>query len=485
MVHWCFFEGLTMFSSLQNLFSSNKETSTTSLSPTSAHLRPEAASSRSRTLSSDWSLFATNPKSALGNVLDEELHCSICLELFEKPVFLECQHTLCQHHISELLAQQEGQKGLLCPLCRQKTTAEKLKKLKPDSFRERLVQGYKKSKLDHETSPPPIKPPSPPTSPSTKDISTFSKAALKLVRSDGGGSIHQLRSVQSTIEQLIDSCFETTMKDISSQRQLLINETKAIIEREAGNQKSGSMQASPTLICSIDPDSDQLQECKRAILQTLLPASIVVVEKAKPSNASPSTTSVSISPQPSPSSTVSQPLSQLTIPDAFVSLEEPDPSDGIYQVDRSVPGIDLSTSWCYAGTADAIGFSVSCPIELQGFGLFGGQGQYDCRISLKRAYKEIASTSVQFTNNDTSITKVFFSNPIRLEPNTVYNAVALIAGWGSYYIRGCTTTLTVCGRAPGSTSRQRAQFTFVDATPPTNGTNVDGGQIPVLLFKFV
>jgi len=128
---------------------------------------------------------------------------------------------------------------------------------------------------------------------------------------------------------------------------------------------------------------------------------------------------------------------------------------------------------------------VNVPVELHGFGLFGGQGQYDCRISLKRAFKEIASRSVQFTNDDTSISKVFFSAPIRLEPNTVYNAVALIAGWGSYYIRGCTSTLTISGRAPGSSSRQRVQFTFVDATPPTNGTNVDGGQIPVLLFKFI
>eukprot|EP01102_Stenamoeba_stenopodia_P012447 TRINITY_DN3943_c0_g1_i1.p1 TRINITY_DN3943_c0_g1~~TRINITY_DN3943_c0_g1_i1.p1 ORF type:complete len:513 (+),score=104.09 TRINITY_DN3943_c0_g1_i1:97-1635(+) len=512
-----------MFSSLQNLFSSNRETSSESSTRTTRSLTGSGGGGGGRAVqttaattkpskdsssSNDWN-FLTNPKNELISILNEELHCSICLELFENPVFLECRHTFCQHHISELQARDQestSTKGLLCPLCRFKTNSDKLKKLKPDSFRERLVQALKKARLNHEstTSKTPSSsfsssgPIATQSSSQTTDLSTFTNAVSELVSHSAG--VTSLRTTQTAVEQLIDTCFETLVRDVSSQRELLLTQTKSIIEREVGKQHDNgndgnvSMQASPTLLCNGDLSSEHLMPCKRAIMQTLLstPSAITPRATAVTTLKSDYPLTTAVSKQQSPMLTVSDHALVTAVASAPLVTtpspandDEPEPPDGIYSADRTVPGTDLSTSWCYAGTADAIGFSVSSPVELHGFGLYGGQGSYDCRISLKRAFKEIASRSVQFTNNDTSITKVFFTTPIRLEPKIVYNAVAMITGWGSYYIRGCTSKLAVSGRASEGSARQRVQFTFVDATPPTNGTNVDGGQIPVLLFKFL
>lgn len=165
---------------------------------------------------------------------------------------------------------------------------------------------------------------------------------------------------------------------------------------------------------------------------------------------------------------------------------EPVPEDGVYVADRSVPGVPLATSWCLAGTPDAIGFIVSQPIRLLGIGVYGGQGQYECRAAIRRDTVELQSVTTQFMSNDAEIVRILFPNPVVLEANAMYIASALLTGWGSWYCKGCDPHLFVSGRVEGDSSlRSRVEFTFVDAPPPTNGTKVDGGQIPALFFKFL
>ncbi|XP_072900896.1 E3 ubiquitin/ISG15 ligase TRIM25-like [Hemitrygon akajei] len=52
-------------------------------------------------------------------VLAEELTCSVCLELFQNPVALPCQHSFCAKCINDVWDHLETPSGVSCPQCRQ------------------------------------------------------------------------------------------------------------------------------------------------------------------------------------------------------------------------------------------------------------------------------------------------------------------------------------------------------------------------------
>ncbi len=63
-------------------------------------LRPRAVSSRS------------------GSVLEEELSCPVCCEIFKDPVVLKCSHSFCRACLQQFWNKKKAQRE--CPICRRK-----------------------------------------------------------------------------------------------------------------------------------------------------------------------------------------------------------------------------------------------------------------------------------------------------------------------------------------------------------------------------
>ncbi|XP_068098348.1 E3 ubiquitin/ISG15 ligase TRIM25-like [Hyperolius riggenbachi] len=55
---------------------------------------------------------------AFANVSEEELSCSICLNVYQDPVMLQCAHNFCSGCIGDVLDAQEGSGYYSCPQCR-------------------------------------------------------------------------------------------------------------------------------------------------------------------------------------------------------------------------------------------------------------------------------------------------------------------------------------------------------------------------------
>lgn len=52
--------------------------------------------------------------------MEDELECEVCLEMFDNPIMLDCDHTFC---LKCALLLRENDTSTTCPLCRQVTTA--------------------------------------------------------------------------------------------------------------------------------------------------------------------------------------------------------------------------------------------------------------------------------------------------------------------------------------------------------------------------
>ncbi|KAJ8730803.1 hypothetical protein PYW08_002216 [Mythimna loreyi] len=70
----------------------------------------------------------------MGELMESELQCSICNELFVEPTTLNCSHTFCKYCISIWKKKKKD-----CPICRASITSE-CKSLVLDSFIEKMVQ---------------------------------------------------------------------------------------------------------------------------------------------------------------------------------------------------------------------------------------------------------------------------------------------------------------------------------------------------------
>ncbi|XP_068097622.1 E3 ubiquitin/ISG15 ligase TRIM25-like [Hyperolius riggenbachi] len=55
---------------------------------------------------------------ALANVSEGELSCSICLNVYQDPVMLQCGHSFCSNCIGDVLDEQKGSGLYSCPQCR-------------------------------------------------------------------------------------------------------------------------------------------------------------------------------------------------------------------------------------------------------------------------------------------------------------------------------------------------------------------------------
>lgn len=136
-----------------------------------------------------------------------------------------------------------------------------------------------------------------------------------------------------------------------------------------------------------------------------------------------------------------------------------------------------SNQWRYRGRCDSIQFSVDKRIFIVGFGLYGsstGAADYNVKIELKRLGRTLAESNTKFFSDGSSNTfHVFFDNPIQVEPECFYTASVILDGSELSFF-GQEGMTEVC---MGSVT-----FNFQCSSESTNGTGVQGGQIPELIF---
>ncbi|XP_054882556.1 BTB/POZ domain-containing protein 3-like isoform X3 [Poeciliopsis prolifica] len=136
-----------------------------------------------------------------------------------------------------------------------------------------------------------------------------------------------------------------------------------------------------------------------------------------------------------------------------------------------------SNQWRYRGRCDSIQFAVDRRVFIAGFGLYGsscGSAEYSAKMELKRQGVPMAQRVIKFFSDGSSSTfPVWFDYPVQIEPDTFYTASVVLDG----------NELSYFGQE-GMTEVQsgKVTFQFQCSSDSTNGTGVQGGQIPELIF---
>lgn len=143
----------------------------------------------------------------------------------------------------------------------------------------------------------------------------------------------------------------------------------------------------------------------------------------------------------------------------------------------------IESRWGYSGTSDRIRFMVNRRIFIVGFGLYGsihGPTEYSVNIQIIH----MDSTNVMGSNDPTfqcdgttSTFRVMFKEPVEILPNTSYIACATLKGPDSYYGSKGLRKVT-----HESVSSGKVTFQFTYASGNNNGTSVEDGQIPEMIF---
>ncbi|CAG2115638.1 unnamed protein product, partial [Medioppia subpectinata] len=140
--------------------------------------------------------------------------------------------------------------------------------------------------------------------------------------------------------------------------------------------------------------------------------------------------------------------------------------------------------WGYSGTSDRIGFTVDRPIFVTGFGLYGsihGPSDYEVTIQIIRtdSGQRLATDDTTFSCDGTAATfRVMFNTPVGIDANTNYTACATLKGSDSHYgTNGSRKVVFDLSRSVG-----KVVFEFSCAAGCNNGTTVEDGQIPEIMF---
>ena len=139
-----------------------------------------------------------------------------------------------------------------------------------------------------------------------------------------------------------------------------------------------------------------------------------------------------------------------------------------------------SNQWRYRGRCDSIQFCVDRRIFIVGFGMYGssnGSADYTVRIQLKHSGKVMADNTQKFQSDGSSNTfPVYFDHPVQIEPDKSYTASAVLDGAELSYFGQEGLSEVVISQA------QSLTFMFQCSADSTNGTGVQGGQIPEIIF---
>lgn len=139
--------------------------------------------------------------------------------------------------------------------------------------------------------------------------------------------------------------------------------------------------------------------------------------------------------------------------------------------------------WGYSGTSDRIRFMADRRIFVVGFGLYGsihGPSDYDVNIQIIHTGtgKVLGSNDTSFSCDGSASTfRVMFKTPVELSPNASYTACATLKGPDSHYgTKGLRKIPLDCP------SGGKVTFQFTYAAGNNNGTSVEDGQIPEIIF---
>ncbi|XP_016128044.1 BTB/POZ domain-containing protein 3-like [Sinocyclocheilus grahami] len=136
-----------------------------------------------------------------------------------------------------------------------------------------------------------------------------------------------------------------------------------------------------------------------------------------------------------------------------------------------------SNQWRYRGRCDSIQFAVDKRVFIAGFGLYGsscGSAEYTAKIELKRQGVVLGTNlSKYFSDGSSNTFPVWFEYPVQIEPDTFYTASVVLDGNELSYFGQEGMTEVQCGKVT---------FQFQCSSDSTNGTGVQGGQIPELIF---
>ncbi|KAG2470844.1 BTB/POZ domain-containing protein 1-like isoform X2 [Polypterus senegalus] len=143
----------------------------------------------------------------------------------------------------------------------------------------------------------------------------------------------------------------------------------------------------------------------------------------------------------------------------------------------------VESRWGYSGTSDRIRFTVTKKIFIVGFGLYGsihGPTDYQVNIQIIESDKNqtLGQNDTGFSCDGTANTfRVMFKEPIEILPNISYTACATLKGPDSHY--GTKGLKKVIHESAAGT---KTCFFFFSSPGNNNGTSVEDGQIPEIIF---
>ncbi|CAJ0961717.1 unnamed protein product, partial [Mesorhabditis belari] len=145
----------------------------------------------------------------------------------------------------------------------------------------------------------------------------------------------------------------------------------------------------------------------------------------------------------------------------------------------------LPQLWRYRGLCDAIQFSVDQRIFLTGVGLYGstGQGNYDYAVQMEVKQVGVSTplTEIQTQFNCDGISRVFpvlFKESVQIEADIPYTIIVTIDGKRlSFFGQEGMPEVQV-----SISNSSTITFSFEASPESKNGTGIQGGQIPELLF---
>uniref|UniRef100_A0A087Y4L7 BTB domain containing 2 n=3 Tax=Poecilia TaxID=8080 RepID=A0A087Y4L7_POEFO len=144
----------------------------------------------------------------------------------------------------------------------------------------------------------------------------------------------------------------------------------------------------------------------------------------------------------------------------------------------------VESRWGYSGTSDRIRFSVNRRIFVVGFGLYGSiHGPTDYQVNIQIIHTD---SNTVLGQNDTGFScdgsantfRVMFKEPVEILPNVNYTACATLKGPDSHYGTKGMRKVTHESSSTGT----KTCFTFCYAAGNNNGTSVEDGQIPEVIF---
>ncbi|XP_015755611.1 PREDICTED: BTB/POZ domain-containing protein 2-like [Acropora digitifera] len=143
----------------------------------------------------------------------------------------------------------------------------------------------------------------------------------------------------------------------------------------------------------------------------------------------------------------------------------------------------VESRWGYSGTSDRIRFSCNRKIFVVGFGLYGSMyGPSDYQVTIQviatDTGKICGHNDTAFSSDGTVSTfRVMFKEPVEILPGVNYTASATLKGPDSHY--GTSGGKKIVYETD---QKEKIIFQFSYAAGNNNGTSVEDGQLPEIIF---